>query len=151
MTCAPWTLHVTAGPSRSDKTPIRGAQRGSSPLPKKRPFVKRPTAPSNRSRTPPAEISLVKIPQCRWSQHASSILLCSSGCIPMPGQSRSAAPDSRVRKALNRQSRSCKVCRSRKVKVCVVLVAQIVSQRPVATTNLCHWFHPPIYTRIKRA
>ncbi|KAJ5238986.1 hypothetical protein N7468_003605 [Penicillium chermesinum] len=34
----------------------------------------------------------------------------------MPAESRPAAPDSRVRKTLNRQSRSCKVCRSRKVK-----------------------------------
>ncbi len=37
--------------------------------------------------------------------------------VPMVGESRQAAPDSRVKKALSRQSRSCKVCRARKVKV----------------------------------
>lgn len=35
----------------------------------------------------------------------------------MVGESRPAAPDSRVKKAPSRQSRSCKVCRARKVKV----------------------------------
>lgn len=37
--------------------------------------------------------------------------------VPMVGETRQAAPDSRVKKTPSRQSRSCKVCRARKVKV----------------------------------
>lgn len=49
---------------------------------------------------------------------ASSLLLPSKPIMIRDPRDLDSAPDSRPRRAPNRQSRSCKVCRLRKVKVC---------------------------------
>jgi hypothetical protein len=57
------------------------------------------------------------IPAAPLAHDVFSLLLCPSFASPMVGASQHTVPGSRVKKAPSRQSRSCKVCRARKVKV----------------------------------
>lgn len=77
------------------------------------------TTQASRSRTPTSEIWLAQILPCRWLRMKNPSLQPPSE-LPLPPMisgTQQFAPDSRVRKGPNRQSRSCKVCRLRKVKV----------------------------------
>jgi hypothetical protein len=80
-------------------------------------FHHSPVAPEQQISDDPSGNLTPIIPAAPLAHYVFSLLLRPSFASPMVGASLQTAPDLRVKKAPSRQSRSCKVCRARKVKV----------------------------------